>query len=319
MSENSNDKHNINTKTNVANDLEAMIMAAIAGSGSGATVDATQFRQTDAGNALLFVAMFGDDLRYIEVWHAWMLWNGERWIEASDIALTPLATQVTEHMFQWSATLTDEPRDKLRRHAMASQKKERLRAMIDLAKGDERVRAEPSRFDADPWLLGCERVTFDLRKKKPHLPKRDDYITKSTRIAPRKEMTCPNWLALLDWAFDGDAATIEHIQRTAGYMLTGDVSEETLFAFFGGGGNGKTTVAMTLFQVLGDYAGKGRSDLLLQSQGEKGAASPDVAALHGKRLVVVSETDEHCAIAEAQVKAITSNEPIAARKLHRDP
>jgi putative DNA primase/helicase len=319
MSENSNDKHNINTKTNVANDLEAMIMAAIAGSGSGATVDPTQFRPTDAGNAQLFVEMFGENLRYVEPWREWMFWDGKRWIEGSDIALTPLATQVTEHMFQWSAALPDEPRDKLRKHAMASQKRERLRAMIDLAKGDEHVRAEPRLFDADPWLLGCENVTFDLRKKTCRLPNRQDYITKSTRIAPRKEMACPNWLALLNWAFDGDAGTIEHIQRSAGYMLTGDVSEEKLFAFFGGGGNGKTTIAMTLFEILGDYAGKGRSDLLLQSQGEKGAASPDVAALHGKRLVVVSETDEHCAIAEAQVKAITSNEPIAARKLHRDP
>ncbi|MGP8234545.1 MAG: phage/plasmid primase, P4 family, partial [Limisphaerales bacterium] len=60
-------------------------------------------------------------------------------------------------------------------------------------------------------------------------------------------------------------------------------------------------------------------DLLLKSQGEKGAASPDIAALHGKRLVVVSETDEGCSIAEAQLKEITSNEPITARKLHRDP
>jgi putative DNA primase/helicase len=77
----------------------------------------------------------------------------------------------------------------------------------------------------------------------------------------------------------GDAATIEHLRRIAGYMLTGLGSEEKLFAFFGGGANGKTTIAMTLFEALGDYAAKGREDLLLQSQGEKGAASPDVAAL----------------------------------------
>ena len=32
-----------------------------------------------------------------------------------------------------------------------------------------------------------------------------------------------------------------------------------------------------------------------------------------------SETDEGCGIAEAQLKEITSNEPITARKLHRDP
>ncbi|WP_330083306.1 phage/plasmid primase, P4 family [Methylocystis iwaonis] len=316
MSQNDNDESPTSTDTTVANDLEAEILAAIAG--SGATVDPTQFRQTDAGNAQLFVGMFGKDLRYVEAWRRWMFWNGLRWIEASDIALTPLATQVTEHMFAWAATLMDEPRDKLRKHAMATEKKERLRAMIDLAKGDERIRAEPSLFDANPWLLGCGEATFNLRKKKGHRPKRKDYITKSTGTLPDPNADCPNWLALLDWAFGGDAETIEHFQHIAGYILTGEVSEEKLFAFFGGGGNGKTTIVMTLFEMLGDYAGKARSDLLTQSQGQKGAASPDVAELHGKRLVIVSETDDNCALAEAQVKAITSNEPITARKLHRD-
>lgn len=191
--------------------------------------------------------------------------------------------------------------------------------MIDLAKGDERVRAEPAQFDADPMMLGCQGMTMDLHKKVGHLPRREDYITKSTRLVPDKNANCPNWLALLDWVFDGDVVTIEHLCRIAGYMLTGDVTEEKLFAFFGSGGNGKTTVVTTLSEMLGDYASKGRSDLLMQAQGERGAASPDVAALHGKRLVVISETDDNCAIAEAQVKAITSNEPIAARKLHRDP
>jgi putative DNA primase/helicase len=43
-----------------------------------------------------------------------------------------------------------------------------------------------------------------------------------------------------------------------------------------------------------------------------------VAALHGKRLVVISETDDGCSLAEAQVKEITSNERIAARKNYGD-
>jgi putative DNA primase/helicase len=181
------------------------------------------------------------------------------------------------------------------------------------------IRAEPKQFDANPWLLGCDDVTVDLRGRKSYFPMREDFITKSTGIVPNPKAVCSNWLATLEWAMEGDVETIKHLQRIAGYMLTGSVSEEKLFAFFGGGANGKTTIAMTLFDALGDYAAKGRRDLLLQSQGERGAASPDVAALHGNRLVVVSETDEGCAIAEAQLKEITSNEPITARKLHRDP
>lgn len=299
-----------------AQNLQATMMEAL----DGAVVDPTQFKQTDAGNALLFVAMYKEDIRYIEDWRTWARWTGKRWELASDAALLPLARKATEHMFGWAATLPDgDLRQTLRKHALATQKEQRLHAMINLAKGEQRIRAEPRQFDADPWLLGCENVTFDLRARKAHLPRREDFITKSTGIVPDRNAACPNWLATLNWAMEGDAETIQHLQRMAGYMLTGLVSEEKLFALFGGGANGKTTFAMTLFDALGDYASKGRKDLLLQSQGEKGAASPDVAALHGKRLVVVSETDDGCALAEAQVKEITSNEPIAARKLHRDP
>jgi putative DNA primase/helicase len=296
-------------------DMEATMMEALAGS----VVDPMQFKQTDAGNALLFVAMYKEDIRYIETWRTWAHWNGKQWELVSDIALLPLARHVTEHMFDCAVTLSDDLRTALRKHAIATQREQRLHAMINLAKGDPTIRAEPKQFDASPWLLGCEDFTVDLRARRSYLPMREDFITKSTGIVPDRNAACPNWLATLAWAMEGDAETIEHLQRIAGYMLTGSVSEEKLFAFFGGGANGKTTIAMTLIEALGEYAAKGRRDLLLQSQGEKGAASPDVAALHGNRLVVVSETDDGCAIAEAQVKEITSNEPITARKLHRDP
>jgi putative DNA primase/helicase len=296
-------------------DLQATMMAAIAGS----VVDPTQFKQTDAGNALLFVAMYKGDIRYIEAWRTWAHWNGKRWELKSDPALLPLARHVTEHMFNWAASLPDDLRQALRKHALATQKEQRLHAMINLAKGEPTIRAEPKQFDANPWLLGCDDVTVDLRARKSYFPIREDFITKSTGIVPNPKAVCPNWLATLEWAMEGDLETIEHLQRIAGYVLTGLVAEEKLFALFGGGANGKTTIAMTLFDALGDYATKGRRDLLLQSQGERGAASPDVAALHGNRLVVVSENDEGCAIAEAQLKEITSNEPVTARKLHRDP
>jgi putative DNA primase/helicase len=300
--------------------VQAKVVAAAQGAGPSA-VDPTQFRQTDVGNAALLVAMFGEDLRYVDLWRTWMWWDAQRWVEASDTAIIPLATKVTEHMFGWAAGLDEEARTKLRKHAFASQKKERLMAMITLAKGDKRVRAKPDIFDADPWMLGCEGMTVDLRTNALHRARREDYITKSTGVipVPRKVMDCPNWLAHLAIMFDGDAETIEHVQRMCGYILTGDVSEEVLFAFFGGGSNGKTTLVTTLMEMMGDYAGKARSTLLMEAQGLNGSASPDLAALSGKRLVVVSETGDNCALAEAQVKAITSNEPITARGVYRDP
>lgn len=294
---------------------EEVMLSAADGSG----LDPALYQLTDAGNALIFVATHMEDLRYIEAWRSWARWNGRRWEVVSDTTLLPLARAVTEYMLEWAKTLPEDQRTALRKHALATQKEQRLHAMINLAKGELEIRAEAKQFDADPWMLGCENVTIDLRKKKAHPPRREDFITKSTRITLDPKAQCPTWLTFLDWAFPGDPETVEHLQRIAGYILTGDVAEEKMFCCFGKGGNGKNTVVMTLMEMLGDYADKGNKNLLFQSQGEKGAASPDVAKLQGKRLVVVSETDDGCSLAEAQVKEITSNEPIAARMLHRDP
>jgi D5 N terminal like len=131
-----------------AADTQAQMMAALA----GAVVDPTEFRQTDAGNALLFVEMYGDDLRYVEAWRSWAHWNGSRWEIVSDTALLPLAWQATEHVFKWAATLPEDQRTPLRKHALATQKEQRLHAMINIAK--ERQALELNQVSSMP-IHGC--------------------------------------------------------------------------------------------------------------------------------------------------------------------
>ncbi len=285
-----------------------------------ADVDPAQFRPTDAGNALLFVDLFKRDLRYVEKWKAWLVWNGKRWVETSDTEMLPLARAATECMFAAAAQMADEDKQKkLRAHALASQREPRLQAMLDLAKGEPAIRIEPAQLDADPLLLGCPNGTLDLRTGEPREPRREDFITKSIAVDFDPAAQCPNWMKLLKFVAQNDEETMEHLQRVVGYALTGDVSEEKLFAFFGSGDNGKTTFVETLTALMGDYAMRSSRDLLLERQGKAGAASPDVAALVGKRLVVVSETDDGCMLNEAQVKSVTSNARVPARRLHRDP
>src|SRR5277367_4061029 len=131
--------------------------------------------------------------------------------------------------------------------------------------------------------------------------------------------TCTRFREFLDWATHGDGELAEFLQMLAGYALTGEVREEVICALVGDGANGKSTFVMTLRELLGDYAAKARSDLLVHAQGKEGAPSPDVAALQGKRLIIVSETEDGCSLSEARIKDIDSNEIIAARRLHRNP
>ena len=67
-------------------------------------------------------------------------------------------------------------------------------------------------------------------------------------------MATPLWDAFLTDATRNDAELIGYLQRTAGYCLTGAVSEHALFFIHGGGGNGKGVFINTLTHIVGDYA-----------------------------------------------------------------
>ncbi len=284
-------------------------------------VDFSKYLRTDAGNALAFVALFGGDLRFVEKWGSWLVWERTRWGEMSDLAVLPLARRCTEEMLSWSAARPsgDNDREAWIKHALASQKEGRLRSMVNLAKGETSVRVEPAQLDRDPMLLGCPNGTLDLRTGALREARREDLITKQVAVPFDPKAECPRWLAFLDWAMQGNSAAVAFLQRLAGYALTGEVREELMPVLVGNGANGKSTFVMTLRELMRDYAGKAQSDLLVHGQGKEGAASPDVAALQGKRLVIISETEDGCMLSEARIKDIVSNEGIAARRLHRDP
>ena len=286
-----------------------------------ALVDFSRRLRTDAGNALAFLDLFGDDLRFVEKWGCWIVWDSRRWVKKSDIAMLPLARRATEEMLKSAIAQPagNADRDTWIKHALATQRDARLHAMINLAKGEPRARIEPDVLDADPWLLGCPSGTLDLRTGKLREARREDYITKQISVPFDPAAVCPQWRQFLDWATQSESELAGFIQTFIGYALTGEVREEKMCLFVGDGANGKSTMLMTLFDMLGDYAAKVRSDLLVHAQGKEGAPSPDVAALHGKRLVIASETEDGCSLSEARIKDVVSNTVVAARRLHRDP
>ena len=140
----------------------------------------------------MFLDLFGENLRFVEKWGCWLAWDGARWVEVSDLALLPLARQATEEMLKWAAAQPsgNGDREAWIKHAIATQKDTRLRAMISLAKGEPRARIEPDALDADSWLLGCPNGTLDFRTGKLREARREDYITKQIGVPfdPKADM-----------------------------------------------------------------------------------------------------------------------------------
>jgi putative DNA primase/helicase len=193
----------------------------------------------------------------------------------------------------------------------------RLNAMLDLARSEPGMPILPGQLDAHPWLLNCANGTLDLRTGQLREHRREDYLTKLCPTEYHADVPCPLWLRFLDAIFGGDAGLIRFVQRLLGYCLTGDVSEQILPIFHGGGSNGKSVLVNVIMEALGgDYAMKAAHSLLMTSRGERHPT--EVADLFGKRFVVVSETDQGRAMNESLAKDLTGGEPIKARRMRED-
>jgi putative DNA primase/helicase len=212
---------------------------------------------------------------------------------------------------------------KVQSWALRSEDATMIRDMVSLARSDLAV--TPGELNRDPWLLNCGNGTLELRtgRLRPH--RREDCITQLCPTEYHPDAPCPNWERFLESIFPatgdaaeppGNAALLRFVQRLLGYCLTGDVREQVLPFFWGGGANGKSTLVSVVMRVLGEYAGKAPPGLLLAHKGDRHPT--ELADLFGRRLAVANETPEGCRLNEALVKDLTGGEPVRARRMRED-
>jgi putative DNA primase/helicase len=276
------------------------------------------FTDTDLGNARRMIAEHGIDLRHGADLGCWLAWDGRRWAEDVTGEHVRRATATVDGLFAAVIAETDEQRRKaLAKHAVASSSSFRIAGMIRLAETERGVRIRTDELDRDVWSLNVANGTLDLRTGALRTHRREDHHSKLAPVRFDSRATCPKWLRFLADVFDHDDSLIAFIQRSAGYALTGDVSEEVLWLPHGDGLNGKSTLMGTLRSLLGEYACEIDSRMLLASRHDQHPT--EIMDLRGMRLVTTRETDRDRHLAEATVKRLVSVEPIRARRMHRDP
>lgn len=276
-----------------------------------------EYHLTDLGNAKRLVALHGDNLRYCHPVGRWYVWDGRRWSEDATAAVERLAKETVQAMYAEAARIDDdEARKALVKHALRSEGKDRLAAMIWLARSEPGIPVLPEELDRDPYLLNVANGTLDLRtgELRPH--RREDLITRLIDVEYDPEAQCPLWLAFLNRITDGNQELISYLQRAVGYCLTGDVSEQVLFIAYGTGANGKTVFLRTLLNLLGPYGKPTDPELLLARYGE--AHPTGIADLMGARLAVVLETEEGRRLNETLTKWLTGGDRLKARKMRQD-
>jgi putative DNA primase/helicase len=284
---------------------------------SGYPVSAYVHDLTEAGNARRFATQHGANMRYCHNWKSWFGWDENRWLRDEDGEALRKAKHTARGIFAEASAAPDPNiRQQLAMHGSRSEKANALTAMLFLAQSEPEIAIKSADFDRDPWLLNVQNGTVDLKTGilKPH--DRRDLMTKLSPVKYSADAKCPKWEKFLHRIMNNNSEMVLFLQRAIGYSLTGDVSEQKFFYFYGSGANGKSTFLNIAREMLGDYAKQAAPELLAAKQ--PGSHPTDVADLEGSRFVVAVEVEMGRRMAEQLVKQLTGGDMVKARKLYQD-
>lgn len=308
-----------------------------------------RFPMTDMGNAERFAARNRHRVRWVDKSELWSIYDGRRWtIEGAEAVVEQWVYETVRAIAEEARAMRDSGRrdlgepgalddlvegkddeevlvsDLLAKWAVKSEAHGKF-SRIKASARPLGLTIQPEDFDRDPFLINCENGTLQLidaadtnspRAKvhmRPHDP--SDLITRLMPVKYDPKAKAPIYDGFLD-KVQPDETMRRFLHQWAGYCLTGDVSEQKLCFWHGRGANGKSTLIDTWSVILGDYATSlGIESFLDQGRKKSGSDhSADLAKLVGVRLVRTSEPEKGAKLAEALIKLVTGNEPVAVRE-----
>jgi putative DNA primase/helicase len=190
----------------------------------------------------------------------------------------------------------------------------RRKAFVEVASWIPDLNVDTDDLDKDPWLLNVENGTINLKTGEIREQRPEDLITKMARVSYDPAADCPEWKKFIREIMNYNADLIRFIQTAAGWAVTGDISEQTMFILFGSGANGKSTFLNTIMNILGDYAIATPTETFMKKNSEQ--ITNDIARLRGARFVTTTEVDQGKRLSEPLIKQITGNDKITARFLY---
>jgi putative DNA primase/helicase len=270
--------------------------------------------RSDSGNAELFAVLYRDTVRFDHKQGRWLLWDEGRWTEDKQEKVRAMMKRSARRRHELVFDLGDsEERTRQIKWALQSESRYAIDAALELAKSEANISDDGEKWDANPMLLGVANGIVDLATGQFRTATQADLITKFSPVTFGASAQCPRFEQFLEEIFDGDQERIRYIQKAIGYTLTGSVEEQCLFACFGSGRNGKSTLLEVLLYIMGDYG----VDLpfgTLETKHQIGEG----ANLPGARFAKAVEIREGRRLDEARVKSWTGGDTISVRPLYRN-
>jgi putative DNA primase/helicase len=256
------------------------------------------YLRNDHGNSQRLTAMFGADLRYCHEMRKWLAWDGRRWKSDATGRAYRLAKRAMVEFVRQAFEGTDE---ELQSFAVGSLNERRISHLLILAQSE--IYVEPHQLDAHPKLLNCLNgtIVLDTGELRPH--SREDYLTKLVHVEYHPKAQCPRWRGFLSEVLE--ELLLDYIQRAFGYSLTGITIEKAVFAPYGPGNSGKTTLLTTFRELIPEYAVVIQADTLMSRAHDSNNTQADLCDLRGARFVHTSECEAGQRLSQSRLKAIT--------------
>jgi putative DNA primase/helicase len=270
---------------------------------------------TDTTNAYRLLKEYGKDIRFNALWKKWIVWNGIRWELDDGYLIHDKGLQMIRGIYR-ELLKTSDMRDRLdiEKHAMQSESARRRKAVIEVASWIPELNIKTDDLDKDPWLFNVKNGTIDLRTGELGEHQPDNLITRIANVEYNQNADCPARKQFIMEIMNYNTELIHFIQNAAGWAITGDTSEQTMFILFGTGANGKSTFLNTIMNILGDYAIATPTETFMRKSGE--AITNDIARLRGTRFVTTTEAEHGKRLSEPLIKQITGNDRMTARFLY---
>jgi len=280
---------------------------------------AKRFPRTDAGNAEMFAALWGESVRFDHKADRWLIWDKarNRWTEDRQSKVRVLAKKTARSRAR--AALNIANGDEKKREvswALHSEGRFAIDAALELAKSEPPLSDDGARWDSDPWLFGVANGIVDLRTGKLRAATQQNRITKSSPVVFDQNAVCPRFDTFLEEVFDNDAELIRYVRMAVGYTLTGLTREQCFFACCGSGQNGKSTLFEVILYIMGDYG----TDLpFTVLEKKKQLPVGEGMNLPGARFAKSVETREDLQLDEARIKSWTGGDTITINPKYRPP
>ena len=306
--------------TDIANsgDLEKLKTYSETGDGQQLQNQAKIINLSDLANGKRYATEFRGQIKFIrdtsksliyDETKGWVIADSDHPIQAAKMIVQQMAVQASE---EFKERPTDDSSKRLISEVRRTSKEPAIKAMISLARSEDGMSVGLGELDADNYLLGTLNGVIDLRTGELIPPDPSILVTKRINAHYDPDAGCPRYQQFLQEAIP-NIEEREFLIRWNGYCLSGSAKEQKLLFLKGSGANGKTVYVENTKMILGDYADKIQTEMLMRQYRSSQAASPDLVGLQGRRFIYCNETTEGQRLDDARVKDLTGGDTITGR------